>query len=350
MAWLRLSHFLMNEATEKLWENEKSNRKFLVKSMLIGVLIMIGFIFLLCFWITQPVLFTSKIENSEKVDIRSLKIHVEKLSNEFHPRNYVNIENLNKSADYIRLEFEKTKGIISEQNYRVNENTYRNISVIFGKESKDRIVVGAHYDSAYQTHGADDNASGVAGLIELAKLLDKTDLPMQVELVAYTLEEPPFFATEKMGSFIHAKSLKEKDVNVRLMISLEMIGYFSDEPNSQQFPVSFLKLIYPSEGNFISIVGNFSNVFTVRNFKSAMQSSNDLPVYSSNVPAFINGVDFSDHRNYWNFGFDAIMITDTAFYRNFNYHSTEDTAEKLDYARMAKTVEGVYQAVVKLSK
>jgi Zn-dependent M28 family amino/carboxypeptidase len=340
----------MNETTEKLWEDETRNRRMLLNSMLIGVLIMIIFGFLLCFWITQPLLFSSKIENPEKVDIKSLQTHVEKLSNEFYPRNYLNNTNLNKSADYIRTEFEKTKGIISEQNYRVNENTYRNISVIFGKESKDRIVVGAHYDSAYQTHGADDNASGVAGLIELAKLLDKTDLPMQVELVAYTLEEPPFFATEKMGSYIHAKSLKENDVNVRLMISLEMIGYFSDEPNSQQFPVSFLKLIYPSEGNFISIVGNFSNVFTVRNFKSAMQSSNDLPVYSSNVPSFINGVDFSDHRNYWNLGFDAIMITDTAFYRNFNYHSTEDTAEKLDYVRMAKVVEGVYQAGIKSTK
>lgn len=315
--------------------------------MFFGLLIVLVLIIVLCFWITQPLFFSPKVENSVKVNPEKLKIHVEKISNEFYPRSQANLTNLNKTADYIKAEFEKSGGKVSEQTFDVDGRTYRNIIVTFGKETKERIVIGAHYDACQDTYGADDNASGVAGLIELAHSLDKENLPEQVELVAYTLEEPPFFATEEMGSFIHAGSLKEQNIQVKLMISLEMIGYFSDQPNSQEFPVSILKLFYPTKGNFISIVGNFSNVLTVRNVKSAMQSGADLPVYSSNVPTFIPGVDFSDHRNYWKFGYDAIMITDTAFYRNYNYHTTNDTAENLDYERMAKVVEGLYKFINK---
>lgn len=317
--------------------------------MFFGLLVVLVLIVVLCFWITQPLIFTSKIDNSVNISPDKLRNHVEKISNEFYPRNYAKLTNLNKTADYIKVEFEKSGGKVSEQTFQVEARTYRNIIATFGKENGERIVIGAHYDSCSDTYGADDNASGVAGLIELAHLLSKEDLSKQVELVAYTLEEPPYFATEEMGSFIHAQSLKEQNVKVSLMISLEMIGYFSDEPNSQEFPVSILKLLYPTTGNFISIVGNFTNILTVRNVKSAMQSASDLPVCSSNVTSFIPGVDFSDHRNYWIFGYDAIMITDTAFYRNKNYHTTADTAEKLDYAKMAKVVEGVYKFIKTLN-
>lgn len=316
-----------------------------MKKMFFSLLIVLGLITVLCFWITQPLIFSPKIENSTKVDSEKLRIHVEKISNEFYPRSQANLVNLNKTADYIKSEFEKSGGKVSEQNYRVEGREFRNIISLFGNEMNERIIIGAHYDSCGDTVGADDNASGVAGLIELANLLGKEDLPIQTELIAYTLEEPPFFATTGMGSHVHAKSLKENEVKVRLMISLEMIGYFSDEPNSQEFPVSILKLLYPTKGNFISIVGNFTNILTVRNIKSAMQSTSDLLVYSTNVPTLIPGVDFSDHRNYWIFGYEAIMITDTAFYRNKNYHTTADTPEKLDYVRMAKVVEGVYKYI-----
>lgn len=314
-----------------------------MKKMFLGALIVVGIIFVLCFWITQPLIFTPKIESVSQIDAEKLRIHVEKISNEFYPRSHVNLHNLNKTADYIREEFEKSGGKVSEQKYRLEGKEFRNIIVNFGEESEERFVIGAHYDSCGDTIGADDNASGVAGLIELAYQLGKEKPSRQIELVAYTLEEPPFFATTGMGSHVHAKSLKDNNVKVSLMISLEMIGYFSDEENSQEFPVSFLKLFYPTKGNFISIVGNFTNGLSVRKVKSAMQSAGDFPVYSANVPKIIPGVDFSDHRNYWIFGYDAIMITNTAFYRNKNYHTTADTPEKLDYLRMAKVVDGVYK-------
>jgi Zn-dependent M28 family amino/carboxypeptidase len=333
----------MNDSVEELWQNEKRNRRKIVLWLFSIAFFVLCLFSILSFWITQPLFSTSQNSTNTSINPDKLKIHVEKLSNEFYPRNFVNIANLNKTADYIKTEFEKSGGKVSVQTFQAKGETYQNIIVMFGDEASERIVVGAHYDSAFETRGADDNASGVAGLIELAYLLGKQKPTKQVELVAYTLEEPPFFATEQMGSYIHAKSLKETDVKVSLMISLEMIGYFSDEPNTQKFPVSLLSLFYPNKGNFAVIVGDFTNIFTTRNLKFAM--NNGVPIYSANVPNFVNGVDFSDHRNYWNFSYNAVMITDTAFYRNFNYHTKNDTAEKLDYLRMAKIVEGVYKFI-----
>jgi Peptidase family M28 len=329
----------MNDSIQEFWQNEKRTRRKIVMRVLLIALIALFLFLISAFWITQPLFSTSQSSSNISVNPYKLQTHVEKISNEFYPRNCNSIVNLNKTADYIKTEFEKSGGKVSVQTFQAKGNDYQNIIVIFGDEASERIVIGGHYDSAFETHGADDNASGVAGLIELAYLLGQNKPTKQVELVAYTLEEPPFFATEQMGSYIHAKSLKDNDVKVSLMISLEMIGYFSDEPNSQKFPLSFLSLFYPNRGNFAVIVGNFTNISTTRNLKFEMNG--DVPVYSANVPTFVNGVDFSDHRNYWNFGYDAVMITDTAFYRNFAYHAKDDTAEKLDYAKMAKIVEAL---------
>jgi Zn-dependent M28 family amino/carboxypeptidase len=298
-------------------------------------------------WLTQPFVIKPTISGDRNlVDPFRLQDHVRQLSGDFYPRNYINLTNLNHAADYIRNEFEKTGGKVSEQVFHVNGSDYRNVRLELGEdESKGRIVIGAHYDSAFDTHGADDNASGVAGLIELANLIAKDHLRTKIELVAYSLEEPPFFGSEQMGSFVHAKSLSDNAMNVRLMVCLEMIGYYSDEPNSQDFPLIFGRLLYPTTGNFIALVGNFSNVLTVRNFKRSMESYGGTEVYSLSAPSFVTGIDLSDHRNYWRFGYDAVMVTDTAFFRNKAYHSVSDTADRLDYIRMAEVVGAVYKAV-----
>jgi hypothetical protein len=169
---------------------------------------------------------------------------------------------------------------------------------------------------------------------------------MQVDLVAYTLEEPPYFRTPMMGSAVHARSLKQQGHAVRAMVALEMIGYFSDAPNSQSFPSPILKLFYPTKGNFIAIVGKVGQGAVVRRAKRAMRGASALPVYSINAPRFVPGVDFSDHLQYWAAGYQAVMITDTAFYRNPRYHTAHDTPETLDYTRMAMVVQGVYAAVL----
>lgn len=301
------------------------------------------------FWVTQPVLLAEPAQSTPSVAPARLETHVRMLSETLAPRDERHPENLARVASYIHQEFAQAKGTVTEQPFAVQGRTYRNVVAFFGPETRERIVVGAHYDTAGPLPGADDNGSGVAGLIELAYLLGRTSLPLRVELVAYCLEEPPFFRSSDMGSAVHARSLQQQGVPVRAMFSLEMIGYFSDAPESQQFPASILKTFYPAEGNFIAVVGKIDQGWLVRRVKKAMRQSAPLPVYSINAPRAIPGIDFSDHMNYWEAGYNALMITDTAFYRNPNYHTLHDTPGTLDYRRMAMVVEGVYAAILDLS-
>ncbi|MFT2009148.1 M28 family peptidase [Pontibacter sp. 13R65] len=283
-----------------------------------------------------------------KADTLQLKQHITALTSTAAPRNYKNIPDLNKAATYIKDEFRKQRGQVEEQTYLVGQQEYRNIILTLGPANAPRLVVGAHYDVCGDQVGADDNASGVAGLLELARLLHEQPLRHRIELVAYTLEEPPFFRTEHMGSFVHAQALQQAQAKVIGMVSLEMIGYFSDEKNSQRYPLKPMKLVYGSKGNYISVVQKFGNGRFGRQFKKQFRAEAPLPVKSVKAPAFVPGIDFSDHRNYWHFGYSALMITDTAFYRNGNYHQPSDTADTLDLLRMGQVVDGVHRAILKL--
>lgn len=189
---------------------------------------------------------------------------------------------------------------------------------------------------------ADDNASGIAGLLELAHLLGKAGPARPVELVSYTPEEAPHFRTRHMGSVWHASALRAAGRDVEMMLSLEMIGYFSDRPGRQAYPLAALKLAYPDRGNFIALVGQFGDFGLSRSVKGVMSGASELPVYSLNAPSLVQGVDFSEHRSYWTQGYPALMVTDTAFMRNRNYHRAGDTYEKLDCRRMAMVVQAVY--------
>lgn len=333
--------------------NSPERRK---RSAVLLLSVMLGFAALLLaaawFAVTQPVMFrASSGDNRPQVDAARLEAHVRMLSETFHPRDERHPENLARVAAYLRKEFELANAVaVSEQPFESRGRTYRNVIASFGPRTNGLIVVGAHYDTAGALPGADDNASGVAGLIELAYLLGRTQPAARVELVAFALEEPPYFRSPLMGSAVHAASLKAQNFTVRAMLSLEMIGYFSDQPDSQQYPVSALKAIYPSQGNFIAIVGKIDQGRIVRHVKRAMTEASPLPVYSINAPRSIPGVDFSDHLNYWNEGYNALMITDTAFYRNPHYHTSTDTPDILDYRRMAMVVQGVHAAVLSLTR
>lgn len=300
--------------------------------------------------LTQPIWCASATNAAVPVDPARLERHVRMLSETLVPRDAGHPANLDRVAAYVREEFERAGGRVSEQTFQVDRSTYRNMIACFGPETRDRIVVGAHYDACGEWPGADDNAGAVAGLIELAHLLGKTPPKVLVELVAFSLEEPPFFGTSEMGSAVHASSLKTQGRQVRIMICLEMIGYFSDRERSQQFPSGLLEAFYPTTGNFIAVVGRMDQIAAVRRVKRAMRRASPLPVYSINAPELLPGIDFSDHRSYWQAGFKAVMITDTAFYRNENYHSARDTADTLDYKRMAMVVQGVYGTVLDFVK
>ena len=278
-----------------------------------------------------------------------LRQNVTTLAQVYYPRDQAHPQVLDRAAIFLAKGFRETTDRVSEQTFLVNGTEYRNVVAVYGPEGDAAVVVGAHYDTDGEQPGADDNASGVAALLELGHLLANAELQIQVQLVAYSLEEMPHFRTENMGSFVHAASLKSSGRTVVLMISLEMIGYFDDTPNSQGFPLSLLKLFYPSTGNFITTVGALFGGGQARALKQTIDQYTEVPVFSINAPRFIPGVDFSDHLSYWEHGFPAVMVTDTAFYRNLAYHSKADTPDRLDYQRMAQVVYGVSRYLITLA-
>jgi Zn-dependent M28 family amino/carboxypeptidase len=302
----------------------------------------------------QPV--SSRVPPADPARLRAA---VEHLSVALYPRSFGSA-NLDKAGRYIRDSFASVGARPEVQEFQVDGERFFNISARFGPKEGKVVVVGAHYDShgdsaaaamaeraftkSTHTPGADDNASGVAGLIELARLLVAHPPSRPVELVAYTLEEPPHFRTDDMGSARHARALRSQEVE--LMISLEMIGYFSDAPGSQTYPVPGLTWLYPDTGNFIALVSRPQDWRETRRLKALMRGAANLPVRSINAFPVIPGIDFSDHLNYWAHGMPAVMVTDTAFNRNLEYHGPGDTFERLEYAKMAEVVQGVLAFLV----
>ncbi len=269
------------------------------------------------------------------------------LAREFGFRSYGEMERLEKAADFISDQFGSFGYQVTRQPFLFRGRTYHNIiAELAGKSHPEKnLVVGAHYDSVRTTPGADDNASGVAGVLGLAQMLAKAPLSKTVRFVAFCLEEMPAYRTSNMGSYHYAQSLHVKREQVEGMICLEMIGYFSDRVGSQHYPVPFFKLRYPTTGNFIAIVGTMkSRKFTAR-VADDFQKGTDLPVVTLNAPPIVIGIDFSDHWSFGKFGYPACMVTDTAFYRNLNYHGPTDLPETLNYGRMAKVVEGLKVAI-----
>jgi len=319
-----------------LQSSTSSSRRLIVTSAVIcaGIL-------MLATLVAQPMV-TPVPSTPPSVDPAKLEAHVKKLSVDFYPRSFDHVAKLGSTAAYIEEQFKEAGAQVSIQDVIVDKARYKNLVARFGPERGRLLVIGAHYDSHGGTPGADDNASGIAGLLELAHLLGQSTPGRPVELVAYTLEEPPHFRSPHMGSVWHARALKAEGRDVKLMLSLEMIGYFSDSPGSQAYPLAAMKLAYPDRGNFIALVGQFGDFGLSRSVKAAMSGATDLPVYSLNAPAFVQGVDFSDHRSYWAQGYPALMVTGTAFMRNRNYHRAGDTFDKLDYKRMAMVVQSVY--------
>lgn len=300
---------------------------------------------------TNPIIFSGGNKPAQRINVNKDRLYsdVKFLVYTPQPRNNYNISSLNIAADHILAEFKKTGGRVEEQKYKAAGKEYRNIICSFGPETGERIIVGAHYDVCDEQPGADDNASGVAGILEIARLLgEQKDIKTRIDLVAYTLEEPPHFRKETMGSAVHAKYLHDNKIPVKAMISVEMIGYFSDEPKSQEYPLGILKLFYPTKANYIAVVGKIGQGRVTRKMKKHMRCGSEIDVRSINAPAAIPGIDFSDHLNYWRYGYDALMITDTSFYRNKNYHEKTDTIETLDFTRMAEVVKGIYNAVMNL--
>lgn len=288
--------------------------------------------------------------NLQRADTENFKVYFSQIIHPSQFRHYKNIEELNRVSNWIKGQMQKFGIPCDYQNYQVESQKYRNVVCELNVGAAQHLIVGAHYDVHGESEGADDNASGVAGVLETARILssEKAQLKHNVEFVFYTLEEPPYFRTEHMGSAVHAKSmLKHKD-KIKGVFILEMIGYF-DSKNIQEYPPG-LKLFYPAHGNFIGAVSNFNSSGLSSAYCSAMKQNNQLDCQRLIAPSFVTGVDFSDHLNYWNADIPAIMITDTAFFRNKNYHTSKDKLATLNLKKMKHVVDGVVLAILNLNE
>jgi Zn-dependent M28 family amino/carboxypeptidase len=259
-------------------------------------------------------------------------------------------EKLNSAAQYIKYYLGQTEMGLIVQVYDIDGQRVENITaeVKGSKRPEEIIVIGAHYDSARNSPGADDNASGVAALLEISRLMKDLNPGRTVRLVAFVNEEPPYFQTEQMGSRVYARQAKQKNENIIAMLSLEAIGYYSDKPGSQSYS-SIVRHLYPDTGNYIAFIGNLKSRSLVRSCIDAFRRTADFPSEGAVLPAWTPGADWSDHWSFWKEGYPALMITDTAPFRNPYYHKPEDTPEKLDYDRMARVVNGLVKAVMELS-
>jgi hypothetical protein len=218
-----------------------------------------------------------------------------------------------------------------------------------GSRSSEIVVVGAHYDSAPGAPGADDNASGVAVLLSLARAFGARHEPRTIRFVAFVNEEPPHFGQSAMGSLHYAKACKDRGDKVVAMLSLESLGYFRDEPRSQKYP-PIVSWFYPDRADFVAFVGNLSSRSLVREAIGTFRRAADFPSEGAAMPSFVTGVGWSDHWSFWQQGWDAVMITDTAPFRNPHYHTASDTPDTLDYDRLARVTAGLIAVVAELAQ
>jgi hypothetical protein len=286
----------------------------------------------------------------EEQSRQRLERDVRHLTTRVGERNFRRMAALDSAADYIGARFAAAGYRVTPQRFDIEGQSFRNVEVsVRGQRLPDEIVViGGHYDSVVGTVGADDNASGTAAVLELARLLRDAKLDRTVRFVAFTNEEPPFFLTEGMGSRVYAREAAERGDRIVAMLSLETIGYYSDKAGSQRYPPP-INLAYPDRGDFIGFVGNVDSRALVRRAIGAFRRHANFPSEGVAAPSKIPGIYWSDHSSFWREGWPAIMITDTAPFRNPAYHTESDTPDRIDYARMARVTRGIAEVVKELA-
>ncbi|SRR5258706_461657 len=290
----------------------------------------------------QPAIEGLRGHGGPRAEPRRIERDVRYLTTTALPRSAAHPESLHRTADWIARSFQASGARVTLQSFHARGQTWENVVAELGPDDRSQplLIIGAHYDAFGEMGsrpGADDNASGTAALLELARLLGQAHPRAPLMLVAYTNEEPPFFGSEEMGSAVHASALARENRIVRGMICLEMIGYYTRE---QSWPTPLLSLLYPSHGDFIAVAGGWHDRKLARSVKRGIMGAGGINVVSFTGPRETS--DASDQRNYWFHGWPAVMVTDTAFLRNPNYHTTHDTAATLDYQRMAAVVNGVF--------
>jgi len=276
---------------------------------------------------------------------------IEQLTLHFPSRNGRNPTALLGAADFLESQLVSLGLAVESMRYSDGTLDVRNLIVHSpgALPGASHIVIGAHYDTVLGTPGADDNASGVAGVVELARRFAGRSTRHPISFVLFPHEEPPYFLSSSMGSRRYAFALAAAEVSVRMMLSLEMIGYARDE-SAQQYPLPLMRTLggYPRQGNFIGIVGNLRSLRTVRSLRRAMQAACSIRVESLNAPGFLPPLFLSDHSSFWKFGFPAAMVTDTAFLRNPHYHMPTDTIDTLNFDFLGRVIDALEAGILSL--
>jgi hypothetical protein len=284
----------------------------------------------------------------ERAIATTLKRHVETVAAREH--NVRHFAELEKVAVYLETTLAGHGYQVGRQEYVVAGKTVRNIDAVIeppaGVVDPEVIVIGAHYDSAEDTPGANDNGSGTAALLEMARLLN--DLQgrsrKRIRLVLFVNEEPPYFMTSDMGSLRYARLLAERKERVTAMYALETLGFYSDEPGSQEFPVPF-GLMFPNVGNFVAFVGLSNARPLVHQTMQSFRSHTAFPTVGGVAPVIVRGIGWSDHWSFGQYGFPGVMVTDTALFRYPHYHEPTDTPDKVDVERLARITKGMERVV-----
>jgi len=285
-----------------------------------------------------------------EISIQRLRTHVYELAGKIGEHNVFHPDALHAAEAYITQEWRQQGYDVRKQTYTAQGIECANLEITCPGNSRnnDVILVGAHYDSVLGSPGANDNGSGVAALLELSRLFKDVTPETSLRFVAFVNEEPPFFFWPSMGSMVYAKAARQRGDPIRFMISLETVGYYRNQRDSQTYP-PLLKHFYPDTGNFIAFVSNLRSRHILRDCVQAFSSSTDFPVQSIAAPAIVPGVSLSDQLAFWRHGYKALMITDTAFYRYPYYHTAQDTPDKLDYEPFTEMTKGLFLMLCQLA-
>ena len=285
------------------------------------------------------------------VSSQRLEAHVRRLAGEIGERNVFRPESLAAAARYIEEEWRRQGYAVTPLTYTARGVESVNLEVTrTGRRFPEQILlVGAHYDSVSGSPGANDNGTGVAALLELSRLFAEASPAPSLRFVAFVNEEPPFFNTGSMGSMVYARAARDCGDDIRLAISLETLGSYSDEVGSQRYP-PFFRFFYPDRGNFIAFVSNFRSRSWLKRAIAAFEAFSDFPLESVATFELVPGIGWSDHLSFWRQGYPALMITDTAPYRYPHYHSPSDTPDKVDYPSLARVTDGLRGMLTRLAQ
>jgi hypothetical protein len=333
-----------------------------ILSRVLRVIIVVAAVLVLLWWfgMRMPGKTVSKAEplSPDEVTLREeLRADVGKLAGEIGERNMWHYAQLSAAADFIEESFSQAGLRPRRDSYDMRGQACHNIEAEIPGASQRAavsspqpiIVIGAHYDSVFGSPGANDNGTGVAATLALARRFATANPKHTLRFVAFVNEEPPYFLSGEMGSLIYARRCKERGDTISAMISLETIGYFSDAPHSQTYPSPGLGVFYPKTGNFIGFVSNVQSRALLRRVVALFRKHAKVPSEGATLPAFIPGVSWSDQWSFWQHGYRAIMVTDTAPFRYPYYHSSNDTPDKLDYDRFTLVVSGMEKVIQELA-